>query len=115
MNGRNSDLLVFLKTLYIPASKEERFEFVWDWVKSQGVKLREISEADEYRGDVDILVITTKGKPGREVFQDYQIKKAQFAKVGKAYAELYIFDAETGLGYPAKVYYKNPKISIITK
>ena len=113
MNKRNSELVAYLKTLYVPESKKEKFDFILGWVRSNGAKLREIASNDEWRSNLDCLVIITKGKAPRESFQDYQIKKIDFAKVGKAYAESYIYEAESGMGYPERAYYKNPKISII--
>lgn len=115
MNKRNSELVAYLKTLYVPESNKEKYKFILDWVRSNGVKLREITPDDEWCGNLDCVVIVTKGKAPRESFQEYQIKKIDFAKVGKAFAEAYIYEAESGLGYPERAYYKNPKISIIEK
>lgn len=112
MNDRNKQVKDFLISLYVPGYSFEKHRFLVRWLNG-GVKLRPIDpKGDGNRARLDILIIDTVGKGVARSFKGYRILKADFAHIGKKFADCYIY--ENGeLGTPCRIDITSAKYSII--
>ena len=112
--SRVKEVRDYVMALYVPGYAQEQHEFITKWLKPSAVKLRKIDKSDEGCARLDILVIETIGKGVARSFKGYKVLKADFARIGKKFADVYLY--ENGeLGTPCRIDIDSVKYSIILK
>ena len=114
MNNRVRDVREYVEGLYVPGYSEHQHDFIIKWLTPETVKLRKITKDDEGVTGLDILIIDTVGKGVARSFRGYRMMKADFARIGKKYADVYIHQPD-GIGYPTRIDIESEKFSIILK
>ena len=109
---RVKEVREYIMGLHVPAYAKEQFGFIKKWLNPSGVKLRKIAKSDEGCARMNILIIDTAGKGVIRSFKGYRIMKADFARIGKKYADVYLYE-DGELGTPCRIDIESAKYSII--
>lgn len=111
-NNRVKEVRGFVRDLYVPGYAFEQHRFLMNWLHPESLKLRRIVPEDSWASHLNILVIDTVGKGVARSFKRYRILKADFARIGKKFADCYLYE-DGELGTPCRIDISSAKYSII--
>ena len=103
-------MLQYLTNVYVPKVHADDYTKLIQFISEH--RLFDITNLEEHKVGVDLLMIRTLGRGARETFQGWELVKADFDRVYSTYANAYIY-VPGSRGTPQRVFRNSNKIAVV--